>query len=83
MMIFCAALLHLLTLTVLYNAAPSECAETVTCENINEDISPGKVIAVGARKQIAEAFSAMHGPVLIAEPWNGTWCVNWRNQNLS
>lgn len=73
MMTVCAALLHLLTLTLFVCTALTEAAEDVTCDNINDDISPGKVVAVGARKQIAEAFSAIHGPVLIAEPWNGTW----------
>jgi hypothetical protein len=63
--------LLLLTLTLVVIAVHGE--ETLNCDNIDQDLSPGKVIAIGARKQIAEAYSQMHGPVLVAEAWNGTW----------
>jgi hypothetical protein len=64
------ALLLLLTLTLVGVARGDE---SLNCDNIDADLSPGKVIAIGARKQIAEAYSQLHGPVLVAEPWNGTW----------
>ena len=46
--------------------------EPVTCSTM-KDITISKVIAVGPRKQIAEAFAATLGPLLVAQPWNGTW----------
>jgi hypothetical protein len=67
----CATLLPLLTLTLVVGTVRG--TESLNCDNIDADLSPGKVIAIGARKQIAEAYSLQHGPVLVAEPWNGTW----------
>ena len=41
--------------------------EPISCENI-KDIQFGRVVAVGARKQVSEAY---HGstPVLVTQPW--------------
>ena len=46
--------------------------EPITCDNV-ASVTAGKLVAVGARKQIAEAFSDLVGPVLVAMPVNGTW----------